>query len=66
MKQQKRNRTCQALACAEVQDNGIKKKAFVHMMVAEAFVPNPNNYTKVRHKDGNTLNNKANNLEWYE
>lgn len=33
-------------------------------LVAEAFVPNPNGYNIVYHKDGNKLNCRADNLEW--
>lgn len=33
-------------------------------MVAYSNVPNPNNYKYIRHKDGNTLNNNVDNLEW--
>lgn len=36
----------------------------VAKVVAQAFVPNPNNYNNVRHKDGNANNNRAENLEW--
>lgn len=36
----------------------------VHRLVAEIFIPNPNNYPVVNHIDNNPRNNCANNLEW--
>ena len=36
----------------------------VHRLVAQAFLPNPDNFPIVHHKDNDRLNNHVNNLEW--
>lgn len=40
------------------------RKGLIHRLVAEAFIPNPNNLPVVNHKDFNPLNNNVDNLEW--
>lgn len=45
-------------------NNGIKQHYFVHRLVAEAFIPNPNNLPIINHKDENPANNNVDNLEW--
>lgn len=43
----------------------VKKKWYlVHRLVAEFFIPNPNNYPNVCHKDNNKNNNSVDNLYW--
>lgn len=41
-----------------------RKKAFIHRLVAMAFIPNPENKPYINHKDNNPSNNSVDNLEW--
>lgn len=40
------------------------KKYYVHRLVAEAYIPNPENKPCVGHKNNNPLDNRASNLYW--
>lgn len=44
--------------------NGILKCFRVHKLVAMAYIPNPNNYLQINHKNEIRNDNRAENLEW--
>lgn len=43
---------------------GKKNRKLVHRLVAEHYIPNPDNKPEVDHIDRNKLNNNVNNLRW--
>ena len=44
--------------------NGKQKMYLIHRLVAQAFIPNPDNLPEVNHKDEDKENNSVKNLEW--
>ena len=44
--------------------NGVGKQFKVHRLVAQAYIPNPEDKPMVNHRDENKQNNCVNNLEW--
>jgi hypothetical protein len=49
---------------ARFYDNGKAKTFEIHLLVAKAFIPNPNNLPMVNHIDEDKTNNHVENLEW--
>ena len=43
---------------------GQNKKYRLHRLIAQTYIPNPNNLPQVNHIDGNKYNNDVSNLEW--
>ena len=44
--------------------DGDRKRIAIHRLVAQAFIPNPDNLPQVNHLDENKTNNNLSNLEW--
>lgn len=47
-----------------ISTKGLKTRVYVHRLVAEAFIPNPDNLPQVNHKNEVKTDNTASNLEW--
>lgn len=50
--------------CVSLMIRGEKVSRRVHRLVAESFIPNPEDCDQVNHKDGAKQNNSRDNLEW--
>lgn len=60
MKSRVKNGYC----CASLYKDFKSREYRVHRLVAEAFIPNPNELPFINHIDENKLNNNVENLEW--
>lgn len=49
---------------ADLKQNGVKRTHYVHRLVAEAFISNPENKPCVNHKNEVRTDNECSNLEW--
>lgn len=48
----------------QLSKDGVSKGYYIHRLVAITFLPNPNNYPVINHKDEDPSNNCVENLEW--
>jgi hypothetical protein len=63
-KQMKQSMHTKGYKTVSLTKDGKTKLCFVHRIVAEAFIPNPDNLPMVNHKDEDKTNNFLENLEW--
>ena len=64
VKKQMSNHSGNGYLYVDLYCNGNRKRAYVHRLVAESFIPNIDGKPYVNHIDGNPINNDVTNLEW--
>ena len=64
LKQGIKRTNCTCYKLVNLWKDGRYYKKYVHRLIAEAFIPNPDNLPMVNHKDEDGTNNSIDNLEW--
>jgi hypothetical protein len=64
LKQRIKRTKCTCYKTVDLWKDGRYFKKYIHRMIAEAFIPNPDNLPMVNHKDEDGTNNDPENLEW--
>ena len=64
LKQRIKRTKCTCYKTVDLWKDGRYYKKYIHRLVADAFIPNPNNLPFVNHKDEDGTNNFIDNLEW--
>ena len=57
-------KSCNGYLTVGLCKDGKEVRKYIHRLVAEAFLPNPQNLPQVNHKDEDKTNNCVENLEW--
>lgn len=64
LKQRIKRTNCTCYKTVDLWKDGRYYKKYIHRLMADAFIPNPNNLPFVNHKDEDGTNNFIDNLEW--
>jgi hypothetical protein len=55
---------CRGYRTVVLHNNGVRKSVYVHILVARAFIPNPEGKLQVNHINEIKSDNRIENLEW--